>query len=380
MKEDKTAFGLIGKSKCTGCFGCMNACKADAIEMKLSEEGFFLPKIDNEKCTSCGLCAEHCPVIVDKNVHSKKYEEDDIKIYAANSTDDEIRFESSSGGVFTELCRRIIKGGGAVYGAAWDGELGVKHVCAEDETVIRRLRSSKYVQSNIKSAYKDVLHKLKEGRRVLFSGTPCQVAALKTFTDDESLVTVDVLCHGIPSRTVYDEYLKYIGQDSEIKSYTFRDKGLGWSKYRVEAEKEDGTIYRCITKEDPFFHGFICDLYINEPCYNCRFANIPRVGDITLGDYWKAPERFMDERGVSLVFANDKKGYDLLRAAEASGNIRLNISCMEDALPGNPRINNGVLRKRKYREEILKLVKDKGFCYINEKYIKNTVRYLYDEE
>lgn len=374
---DKTLADIVGKEKCTGCFGCANACEFDAIKMKLSVDGFYFPEIDLNRCINCGLCKKECPVL---NFSSSNFDKDDIQTFAAFSANDDVRFMSSSGGVFTEIAEEFISDGGIVYGACWTEDLSVRHTCAESIDELSAMRSSKYIQSNLNTVYRDIAKLIAQGKRVLFTGTPCQVAALKMFTDDEKLFTVDVVCHGVPSKLVFDEYIKYISKGKRTVSFNFRDKSSGWSRYKSKACFEDGEVYECITRNDPFFHGFICDLYSNLACYNCKFSTIPRSGDITIGDFWKVPEELMDERGVSVVLANNMRGLELLTKISHKQRIKLYKRSLDEAVNGNPRIHDGFLKMRIKRGEILKAVKQNGFEYINKNYIRNTDRYVPDSK
>lgn len=367
----------IGYERCTGCFGCLNVCNRSAIKMDLSEEGFYKPFIDRSKCNNCGLCMKKCPALVYK---SSNYSEGSIHTYAGFSNNDLTRFASSSGGIFTEAAEHFIEKAGVVYGAVWTEALGVKHIGIEKKSELALLRGSKYIQSIIGDSYLQIKNIVEAGRIVLFVGTPCQVAAMKLFSDNENLYTIDLLCHGVPSKLVFDEYLKFISENNGVESYNFRDKTLGWSKYQIKARMMNGETYECITRQDPFFHGFICDLYLNMPCYNCRFSSIPRAGDITLGDFWKAPGEVMDERGVSLVLANNEKGLMLLEKLKEENRITLHERKLEEAIPGNPRIHDGFLRLRKNRSEIISNIREKKFKYVLEAYIKKTIRYVYEDD
>lgn len=382
MSENKTlknnmsiAINIIGQEKCTGCFGCANFCPSCAIKMELSEEGFYIPKVDKNKCTDCGLCAKKCPVI---SFNSDNFSKEHLLVYAGFSNNDEIRLKSSSGGIFSEIAEHLLEKEYVIYGAAWTKNFKIEHIGIKEAKDLYKLRGSKYIQSSIGTVYSEISNLIKEGKKVLFSGTPCQVAAIKMLVKNENLITIDVICHGIPSRIVFDEYLKYIGENKDILNYTFRDKSLGWSNRLVKAQIENGSTYECIANEDGFFHGFICDLYLNMACYECKFSTVPRTGDITLGDFWKISDDLMDERGISVVIGNNEKGIELLQELQKLDEIKLYPKTLESALKGNPRIVNGHLDKRIKRGEILNKVKYKGFEYIKENYISKTERYVPD--
>lgn len=376
LRGTSPAINIIGKEKCTGCFGCANACPISAIRMKLSEDGFFIPDVDENKCTNCGICAQKCPII---NYNSDNLTRGDIKVYAAFSTNSQTRLVSSSGGLFTEIAEYLLQKGFIIFGAGWTKDLKVEHFGVKAASQLHKLRSSKYIQSFIGTTYLDINNLIKyEGKKVLFIGTPCQVAAIRMLIKSDNLITIDLVCHGVPSKIIFDEYLKYVGKDKKVLNYTFRDKSLGWSKYMVKAKLEDNSIYECITRQDPFFKGFICDLYSNMPCYDCKFSTIPRAGDITLGDFWKISDDLMDERGVSVALANNQKGLGLLNELEKVSRIKLYAKGLEDALIGNPRIHDGHLNMRIKRKEILSKVKKEGFEYIMENYISKTERYVPD--
>lgn len=370
-----TAISTIGYENCTGCAGCFNVCGFNAIKMELSEEGFYKPIINPDKCTNCGQCNESCPVI---NFKNNNFEKDKIKTYAGFTLDKQIRKESSSGGVFSEIADYMIKQKGVVFGAAWNENMTVSHVPVFNTEDIKKLRSSKYVQSDIQGTYNQINKLLGKGFKVLFAGVPCQVAALKNVAGDNAdLLMVDLVCHGVPSLKVFKKYLESISEGCKISKFTFRDKSLGWSKYSTKATLENGSEYSSITKEDPFFHGFICDLYLNTSCYNCKFSKLPRTGDITLGDFWKIPQELMDEKGVSVILTNNEKGENVIKELEKQKKIKTIEQPLSSATLGNPRIENGNLRMREQREECLMDIQNKNFEYIYEKYIKKLKRYVY---
>lgn len=366
---------VIKDKKCTGCFGCYNSCTFNAIKMKISNEGFYTPEIDLNKCTYCENCTKHCPVL--NNSRNTNYNVKNLKVYAGFSLDNSIRKESSSGGIFSELALYVLNNNGNVYGAAWDKDLTVRHQKCEQICDLPKLRSSKYLQSNIGTTYKSVIKDLKQNKKVMFVGVPCQVAALKTFIDSPNLLTVDLVCHGVPSVKVFKKYLDYISKGEKIKSFTFRNKEKGWSNYSTKAIMENGKEYNCITKQDPFFHGFICDLYLNLSCYNCKFAAIPRVGDITIADFWKISDDSMDEKGVSLILENNQKGARILEKLKYDNKIKLYPKTLAEAEAGNPRLKSGKLRIRDNRYKCIHDIDYSDFEEINKKYIKNLIRNVY---
>lgn len=367
------AWKLAQPEKCTGCFACYNSCMRNAISMRLDSEGFYKPEIDYDMCSNCGNCSRACPVISFNNSNCSE-----PKVYAGFSNDDHIRAESSSGGIFSEIAKMVIEKRGIVYGAAWGEDLKVYHTSADNTEKLKILRSSKYIQSNIGYNYKKAVNDIKSGKKVLFTGVPCQIAALKKMIpDNENLILVDVLCHGVPSYKVFQKYIQSKAGNEKVISFTFRDKSKGWTNYSTRFILKNGREYNCITKEDPFFHGFICDLYLNKSCYNCRFSRLPRVGDITIGDFWKITEDLFDERGVSVILVNNEKGESIINNLKEEGKITLFEKTLTSAASGNPRIESGYLRMRDQREECLNSLDKSNFDEVYDKYIKNLKRYVY---
>lgn len=372
----KPAIEIIGPENCAGCFSCYNSCPFEAIEMKESEDGFYYPYI-NEKCNDCGICQKHCPIITPiqpAEVYDKP------KFYAGWSRDDRIRITSSSGGIFPELAKEVLERGGVVFGVAWDG-LKPVHVKIETQEDIQKLSGSKYLQSWVGLAYREVIEEAKKGREVLFSGTPCQVAALNTFFDEEirqRVITVGLVCHGVPSMLVFRKYIEWIEKKygKKVVSISFRDKRKGWGIYCIVLKLEDNTeIVNYYYNEfpfysnDPFVDGFLKKRYLRSSCYKCPFAKIPRFEDITLGDFWGVPKELKDKRGVSVIIANTQKGLEKLLELKAKGRIELKEVEMEIAVRRNPRIFKGEMPIPSIRKKILEDVKNKNFDYIVENYL-----------
>ncbi len=364
----KPAIDIIGNNNCTGCYGCFNSCPQYAISFRLNNEGFSFPFINIEKCINCGICQKTCPIIANQLTENL----DIPNSFAAWSKNDHTRIKSSSGGVFTEIAKVVLKEGGVVFGVAFDNFFKVKHISIEKEEDIRFLRGSKYVQSRIDDAYKRAVSIALKGRPVLFSGTPCQIAALNLFIQSNpgiEIYTCEVICHGVPSESVFRSYLDYLSQlkNSEVKEFGFRDKTYGWKKSGTKIIFNDGEEYIRISQEDPFLIGFSRKIYLRPICYECPFAKIPRVSDITLGDFWGVPEELDDPRGVSAVIINTLQGEKIF---EKVTNIKKIKVSLDKIASNNIRLISGHLETSPYRKNFYKLLETKGFQVAMEKYLK----------
>jgi coenzyme F420-reducing hydrogenase beta subunit len=353
---------------CTGCFGCVNACPAGAVGMSLSDQGFYHPSIDPATCTQCGSCTHHCPVLSSSPASNRPA--DETKAFAAWTRNDRTRTASSSGGIFTHLARLAIDEGGKVFGAAWEGKWSVSHVMAETEEELTPLRGSKYLQSRVGDAYGRVIRALGENAGpVLFSGLPCQVAALRTFTDDSRLLTVDLACHGVPSLTVFQKYLEHVSGAKRVTGINFRDKRSGWSRFSLAVTFDDGSEHVQTFREDPFMTGFLGNLYSNEPCYRCPFCATPRQGDITLADYWGVARDYRSDLGVSLVLSNNEKGDEWLRRMTRNGDVEMHETAFSETLRGNPRLVDGTREIPPLREAFFRDLTYEDFLSLYDKHI-----------
>ncbi len=312
---------ITEKEQCCGCSACVQRCPQRCISMQKDSEGFLYPEVDVTRCIDCHLCEKVCPVI---NQNESRFP---LEVYAAKNTDTKVRQLSSSGGIFTLLAEQTIKDGGVVFGACWDDEWNVGHDYAETLDEIVKFRSSKYLQSIIGESYKKAEYFLKTGRKVMFTGTPCQIAGLKHFLHKEytNLLAVEVICHSVPSPGIWQGYLtdklsSLNKTKADVKSISFRDKSTGWNSYSFVIESKDGRIYKELSRHNLFMKGFLADLYTRPSCYTCPAKELKSGSDITLGDFWGIetllPE-LDDDRGISAVTANTEKGRALLQEVNA---------------------------------------------------------------
>ncbi|HJD47123.1 MAG TPA: Coenzyme F420 hydrogenase/dehydrogenase, beta subunit C-terminal domain [Candidatus Mediterraneibacter norfolkensis] len=300
---------------CTGCGACVNSCPVNAISMRTDPEGFLSPEVDEEKCIECKNCIAVCPVLTYENHNSEEPE-----ILAVRAAD-KVRALSSSGGVFTVLAEEILSEGGAVCGAAFDKDMILRHVLVEEKEGLKRLRGSKYLQSDSGDVYLRIRELLTEGRKVLFSGTPCQNAALRNILgeDPDDLLQIDILCHGVPSQTAFSEYLKEVANGKTVRDVKFRSKEFGWQFGRILIEFDDNIEYIGNIKSDAFIAGFHRNLILRKACAECKYSAYPREGDISIGDFWGISQidaSQNDGKGTSIVFLNNEKGKRFFRKTE----------------------------------------------------------------
>lgn len=345
-------------NKCTACGACVQKCPKNCIDLKSDKNGFLYPIIDNAKCIDCGLCAKVCPI--DKTVSVKE-----PIAYACAITEEDMLLQATSGGVFGALATHILKSNGVVYGCAYTGHLKATHIRVESEEALSKLFGSKYVQSNTLNTYKECEEDLKAGKQVLFSGTPCQIAGLKHYlqNDYENLVTIDLICHGVASQDYFDKFIEYLEQKegASCSNYSFRSKrNAGWSVAGIASFITDkGKTYdkKQFYWSNYYYYYYLgCSIY-RDSCYSCQYANLNRVGDITLGDFWGAEGLdipFNIEKGCSLVLLNSNIAYELfdkLNLQKIAVPIEYAVKYNKQlSSPSRARYNRDELM-REYREE-----------------------------
>ena len=301
---------ITNRYECCGCGACKNICPTQCISMQRDAEGFLYPKVDTSKCIGCGKCETVC-------IYGKKQSlrPNDLTCYAVKANDDGLRKQSSSGGVFSLIANLFLKSNGAVYGVKMDdGNKSCSFSRVTDENELYKLMGSKYIQADTNDVYRQVEADLKSGKKVLFSGVPCQISALHFFLNRqyENLFCVEVICHGTPSPLVWEKYAGSLEKKykTEIASVNFRNKKHGWKNYSLEIAGKD-FIQNKIHSSDPYLIAFLKDYTLRPSCYNCKAKTIQSMADLTIADYWGVHEILPDmddDKGTSLVIINTDNG------------------------------------------------------------------------
>ena len=302
---------LCDEELCCGCGACANICSRGCIQMIENAEGFLIPQIDNEKCVKCGVCVQHCPIGRSKK-NENTYEK---KCFGAISKSDADRFKSSSGGVFKQLASQWLNDGGTVFGVRMSDDLS-SAIFQEvtDESGLDDILGSKYIQANTEFVYKRVEELLQSGGKVLFSGVPCQINALKAFLGKEysNLLCVDVICHGVPSPAVWRKYLATLREKySSVKGVCFRYKKYGWENFGLNVKLQNKKVKYESKDINPYMQLFLNDICLRKSCYKCQFKGYERSSDITIGDFWGSKDyvpQLTDGKGTSIVLIHSHEG------------------------------------------------------------------------
>lgn len=352
---------------CYGCGLCKSVCPKKAIEMKENKDGFLNPVIDMSKCVQCGLCEKKCLYLNEKKV--EKINKND-KAYAVQINDKSSLKKSSSGGFFYEIAKNFIENGGYVAGCIWNENMMPVHILSNNIKDIEKMQGSKYVQSDLRDIFLDI-KKIIDEKKVLFTGTPCQVEAIKSFINNDNLVTISLICEGVPSRKVWKLYKDSLekSQKSELVKVNFRNKdNCGWkmpdSVYVFGNSKE---IKKLSFNLDNYVSSFIEGLIMNEKCYDCKFKGNNNMGDIIIGDFWKVPDDLFGNQtknGVSAIIIKNKKGEELLNSMQDIDIKKVN---MDLVINGNPNLENSIGRPKERKSFFEKI----DHMEINENFRKN---------
>lgn len=364
------------KNFCTGCGACYNTCPVKAISMQGDQYGFYKPVIDLNKCINCGLCEKTCPL---DNYKSKN---NIPRAIALINKDETTRLKCTSGGAFAAFAKLVLELNGVVYGVIWSDDIVAIHSRAENIEQLEKMYTSKYVQANTLDTFKQVKKDLEDGKFVLYSGTPCQIAGLKSYLkkDYENLFTIDLICHGTPSPLILEKYKQEFLKnktDEKIVNINFRSKKRGWGSFYTLIINTNKKEYYKDGSKSSYLKAF-GNLSLNTSCLNCQFNKIPRVADITIGDFWGVDEydkSLNDKKGLSIILINNEKGQDLLKKIEQ--NCRLQEVPLEVAIKRNPNVYSSS-KAHKNREEFLDYVciKNKTLKSGVKKYLKVPIHIL----
>ncbi|MHB1391560.1 MAG: Coenzyme F420 hydrogenase/dehydrogenase, beta subunit C-terminal domain [Clostridia bacterium] len=361
---------IYEKCNCSGCHACKNICPKNCIEMKYDNEGFLYPKVTVSECIDCGLCEKVCPILSDNLV------ENIPTAYAAYNNNEEVRLNSSSGGMFYLIAKYIIDKNGVVFGAKFDEKFNVVHGCAETIEEAKEFMGSKYVQSKIGDAYKEAKRFLEDGKLVLFTGTPCQIGGLKAVLNKnyDNLICQDIVCHGVPSNKMWKRYVAFREESagSYARRIAFRRKNEGWKQFSVSFIFQNDIEYCKNISQDIYMQMYLKNICLRPSCYNCHFKTLNRQSDITLADFWGVqnvlPE-MDDDNGTSLVLVNTIKGETLFESISAY--ITIMKTDVKEALKSNSAACKSVLAHPK-RTEFFQDIDVMSFDNICSKYGKGS--------
>ena len=360
------------KKDCCGCTACEEVCPKNAIRMEADDKGFIYPQVDKSKCIDCNLCDKVCPIV------NKKAEiKNNIVAYACYNRNREIKMNSSSGGVFTLIANHILDDNGVVFGVKFDEHFNAVNGYIESKEELYKFRGSKYVQSSMSDCYKIAKAKLDEGRKVLFTGTPCQIEGLNSFLRKryENLYTQDIICHGVPSPLIWKKYLskKSNIEGSKITNVNFRNKSISWQNFSMKIEYENGKVYDVSHSKDLYMKAFISDLILRDSCYNCNFKKMNRISDFTLADFWGIRKIFPNiecKEGMSLLILNSENSKKIFEE------IKEDLVCYDvdvnRAIEGNQSMIKSAKENKKRENFFEEISQDKDINEIIIRYTKTS--------
>ena len=366
----------IEKNKCTGCKMCGDICPSGAVDFKTENDGCWYPTVDEEKCIECGLCIKKCPAL---NIVPSDNNSDPV-VYAAWLLNEKVRYDSTSGGIYYEVAKAFIDEGGYIAGCIFSSDFKTaKHVIGKTYDDLNAIMGSKYFQSDTAGIYKEISTLIKNGEKVLFCGTPCQVAALRSFLgkDQRSLYLLDFICKGINSPKAYTAYIDEIERNykSSVKLVRQKSKKTGWQSLATNIIFQNGKEYHKDRYTDWWIQGYTCgNLFMRENCQECLYKTMPRQADLTFGDFWgiKGCSDEDVQKGISVVFENSKKGAELIQAAMK--NLHLEKRSLDEVLEGNPYLFGQAIQKGN-RSKFFELLDREPFSKaVKETYTENIVQ------
>lgn len=353
---------IISKNLCTGCTTCMTICSKKAISMIEDKEGFKYPVVDQNKCINCGLCRKKCSVLnTEKNISINK-------CYAGYNKTDLEKEKSSSGAIFSLIANYILDNGGIVIGAAFDENNKLVHTAISKKKELDKLKGSKYLQSDLVNIFSYIKENIKHNK-ILFVGTPCQVAGIKQIINSNNLICLDLICHGVPSPKLFEKYIKELEQRNNAKllNYNFRDKITGWDTYSNTAIFKNGKITE-LAKDNKYMKLFLKDIALRKSCYNCKFKLGNKYSDITLGDFWgieKYHPEMYNKKGVSAIIINTSLGLEIFNSIKK--NIIYKECKIEEITANNKSLLNSS-RKNVRRKKFFKDLDKMNFDNLYKKY------------
>lgn len=377
----KNMIQIQDKSKCCGCCACVDVCAHHAITLKIDIEGFWYPEVDKDKCVDCGLCEKVCPELHILDLKKNDFEKPAHTIAAINKNMS-VRWDSTSGGAFSALADVMYAQGGYVSGAVYNDDFSVSNYISNNQEDLKRLRSSKYLQSKAEGLYKQIRDLLRNGEKVLACGTPCQMAALRSFLrkDYDNLTIVDFICRGVNSPKVYRKYLdslerKYGGKVVYVKA---KNKELGWRNLTRKVVFDNGKVYYGVLMDDDFRRGYHTNVFCRPSCYHCQYKGFPRMADITIADYWgiENVDKNLDNNiGTSMILLNSKKGIEYFEQAKEK--FEWKETRFESILPGNIALRKPIQPAKIDRKAFFEDLDNGTFDDVVKKYFpKNNINSL----